>query len=201
MNLPNRITVLRLVLVPFIMFFYLMSPIISVGKLIAMVLFVVAVVTDFLDGYLARKLKLTTTLGAFLDSIADKVLVLLGFLLVVCDLTVPAPYGELAFAVIEVRELIISALRQLAASKNIVLKADMWGKVKATLQFFCVALLMLLSYLMDMSLDMTGFLGGFYVFMMIFLAITVVATIVSGVHYLVKNRAVFFEKEKSSSEK
>jgi len=197
MNLPNKITVLRLVLVPFVMFFYLMAPIIAVGKLIAMVLFLVAVLTDFLDGYLARKLNLTTNLGAFLDSIADKILVLLGFLLVVCDGTIPAPYGIIVFAIIEVRELMISALRQLAASKNIVLKADMWGKVKATLQFFCVTLLMLLSFLIDASPDMTGFLGGFYVFMMIFLGLTVVATLVSGVHYLVKNKVVFCEKEKS----
>ena len=139
MNLPNKITVVRIVLIPFIVFFYLSTSFIACGKLIAAGLFAVACLTDFLDGYLARKLNLVTTLGKFLDSIADKMLVLGAFALVVADNTILAPYGVIAFVIVIFRELIISALRQMAASKNVVIAADMWGKVKANFQFFAIS--------------------------------------------------------------
>ena len=146
MNLPNKITVTRIVLIPFIVFFYLSNSFIPCGKLIAAGIFGIACLTDFLDGYLARKLKLVTTLGKFLDSIADKMLVLGAFVLIVADNTILAPWGVISFVIIIFRELIVSALRQMAATKNVVIAADMWGKVKANFQFFAVLFFMIFSY-------------------------------------------------------
>ena len=192
MNLPNRITLVRLILIPFIVFFYLMSPIIYSGKIIAGVIFAIACLTDFLDGFLARKLNLVTTLGKFLDSIADKVLVLIGFVLIVSDNTILAPFGVISLSVILVRELSISALRQLAASKNVILAADKWGKVKANFQFFCVLFYIIFSFFIDNPATIsTGLYNAFNIVCLVLLGLAVVSTVVSGVHYLVQNRKVF----------
>ena len=195
MNLPNKITVVRIVLIPFIVFFYLSTSFIACGKLIAAGLFAVACLTDFLDGYLARKLNLVTTLGKFLDSIADKMLVLGAFALVVADNTILAPYGVIAFVIVIFRELIISALRQMAASKNVVIAADMWGKVKANFQFFAILFFMAFSYFIDNPVLGETLYTIFFVICYTLLAFTVLSTIISGVHYFVKNKAVFASEE------
>ena len=93
MNLPNKITLCRLLLIPVIIFFYLADSFIPAGKLIATIIFAIAIFTDFLDGYFARKLNMVTTLGKFLDNIADKMLVLSCLVLLICDGTILAPYG------------------------------------------------------------------------------------------------------------
>ena len=196
MNLPNKITTVRIILIPFIIFFYLSTPFLSVGKLIAAGLFAVAVLTDFLDGYFARKLNLVTTLGKFLDSIADKMLVLGAMVLVVADNTILAPWGVISFAIIIFRELIVSALRQMAASKNVIIAADMWGKVKANFQFFAILFFMIFSYFIDNAILSDGLFLGFSIVCYALLAITVLATVISGVHYLVKNKAIFVDNKK-----
>ena len=76
MNLPNRITLIRILLIPVVIFFYLSQPFLACGKLIAAIIFVIACLTDFLDGYYARKLNMVTTIGKFMDTIADKLLVI-----------------------------------------------------------------------------------------------------------------------------
>jgi CDP-diacylglycerol--glycerol-3-phosphate 3-phosphatidyltransferase len=191
MTIPNKITLVRILLIPFIIFFYLASGFVAGGKLIATILFAVGVFTDFLDGFLARKLGQVSTLGIFLDSIADKMLVISSLALVVADGTIASPWGVIAFVIIISREFIVSALRQLGASKNMIIPADMWGKVKAVFQFFCTLFFMLLAYFSAQSAIDVTFLKVFSVVCYCALFATTVATIISGVHYLLKNKGVF----------
>ena len=193
MNLPNKLSLTRIILIPFIVAFYLLSPIFVWGKLIALVLFIFAVITDFLDGHIARKYNLITNLGKFLDSIADKMVTVVSFVLIVVDGSILNPYGEIALIIIVCREFIVSALRQMGAVKNVVIAADMWGKVKATFQFFTIILFMLYSFLKSVLvlpyiLDLIIFIVCYA-----FLFVTVLSTILSGIHYLVKNKEVFKE--------
>lgn len=189
MNLPNKITTIRILLIPLMIFFYLANFIpAGWGKIVAFSIFVIAALTDFLDGYYARKYNLTTDLGKFLDPIADKLLIASGLLLVVCDLTVAAPYGVLAAIIIFSREFIVSAFRQIAATKNLVMAADWWGKAKTFVTDFSIPGLLLLSFFYtNGALKGTTFLYAFEIFNYVLLGISVALTIVSGVNYLVKN--------------
>ncbi len=192
MNLPNKLSILRICFIPFVMFFYMIDW--QWGKLIATVLFVVAVLTDMADGYIARKYNLVTDLGKLLDTNADKILALAGILLVVVDGTIPNPWGILVAVIILGRDMVISAFRQIAASKNFVMAADKLGKIKAI--FIDVALSMLLlagliqAYCAAIVYDVYLWIG--YVLM----AIAVVLTIWSMLNYIIKNRAVLKEDKK-----
>lgn len=208
MNLPNKITLCRLLLIPVFVFFYL-ATFIPYGKLVAMLVFALACFTDFLDGHIARKYNMVTTLGKFLDSIADKVLVMTGLVLLVAvpvtanggagsSLPVIFPYyvGVVCAIVILAREFIISALRQLAAAKNIVLAADIYGKIKAVFQFVTLIYYFLYAFLIEefyFAIDGTAnavlSIVGY-----VLLAITVIMTIVSAGKYIAGNKKVFSEK-------
>lgn len=190
MNLPNKITLARIILIPFIIFFYL-ATFIPFAKLIALVLFVIAVLTDFLDGKLARKLGQVTTTGVFMDTIADKMLNLSVFALIMVSSDMFQPVGVISFIIILCRELIVSALRQLAATKNVVIKADMLGKIKATIQFVTIALFLLLAFLITIVPSESVFITIMQVVCYVSLGVTVAITIVSGLNYLIKNRQVF----------
>lgn len=202
MNLPNKITLVRIFLIPFMIFFYLASFIPnSWGKIVALVIFIVAALTDMLDGQIARKKGLVTNLGKFLDPIADKLLTMSALLLVVCDLTVPNPYGVLAAIIIIGRELIISAFRQVAATKNFVMAADWYGKIKTIVQDISLPALFLLSFFYSSGV-LTG--TGLFVFEIInwvLLGLATLLTILSGINYLVKNWAVVKDSEETKNEK
>ena len=194
MNLPNKLSLTRIIIIPFMVLFYLLSPIFVWGKLIALVLFAFGVFTDYLDGHIARKYNLITNLGKFLDSIADKMLTIVALVLIVIDNTILWPYGEIALIIIVCREFIVSALRQMGAVKNVVISADMWGKVKANFQFFTIILFMLFGFLKNVLafpywLDVCVFVLCYGL-----LAVTVISTILSGVHYITKNKEVFTEE-------
>ena len=194
MNLPNKLSLARIIVIPFMVLAYLISPIFVWGKLIALVLFGFGVLTDFLDGHIARKYNLITNLGKFLDSIADKMLTVVAFVLIVVDGSILHPYGEIALIIIVCREFIVSALRQMGAVRNVVIAADMWGKIKATFQFVTIMLFMFFSFLVEV-LSLPYWIYVFlFSFNYTFLAITVVSTILSGIHYLVKNKEVFKEE-------
>ena len=90
MNIPNKLSMLRIILIPFMLFFYL-ADFVPYGKIIAIAIFIVAAFTDMLDGHIARKYNLVTNLGKLLDPIADKLLVMSALLLVVVDYTIPHP--------------------------------------------------------------------------------------------------------------
>lgn len=187
MNLPNKLSLLRIFLIPFMLFFYLAN-FVPYGKIIALVIFIFASFTDMLDGKIARKYNLVTSLGKLLDTIADKLLVMSGLLLVVVDGTIPHPYGVLVAIIIIGRELLISIFRQIAASKNYIIAADMFGKVKATVQYVAIPLLFLISFLInDVAINQTILLV-IQIVGYVAIGLATILTILSGINYIVKNK-------------
>ena len=193
MNLPNKLTVLRIVLIPFMMFFYLADFIpFGIGKALALVIFIVAALTDLLDGKIARKHNLVTNLGKFLDPIADKILTAAAlFMLIAGEVpVVPAPWGVIVVTIIIAREFMVSALRLIAASQGTVLAADIWGKAKTMVQMIAIPICLLVPFLAEVGLK------GTFTFVVaivgwVALGAATVLTIVSGVNYLVKNIKCF----------
>lgn len=215
MNTPNKITLIRLLLIPLIVFFYV-ADFVPYGKLVAALIFVIACLTDFLDGYLARKNNQVTTLGKFFDSIADKILIMTGLILIASDAIVgnmtvtafgaPSWVAIVCVIIILAREFMISSLRQIAAAKGTVLAADMGGKIKATLQFVVVSLYMFFAFLVtifeDKGLDPVKLNNGLSItgfILMILLVLTTLMTLYTGASYLIRNRHVF--KEDKEEEK
>ena len=189
MNLPNKLSLSRLIITPIMMFFYLAS-FITFGKVIAVGLFVIGAITDFLDGYIARKYNLVTDMGKFLDPIADKLLVTSALILVVVDGTIIAPFGAIALAIFVGRDLTVDMLRQVASSKGTVIAADKLGKYKTFSQDIALPLLILYSYFLTLSLSEL-FLAIVMWVSYGFLILATLLTIISLINYLVKNRAVF----------
>ncbi len=188
MNLPNKISLSRIIMIPFMIFFYLADFIPnSWGKIVALVIFVVASLTDMLDGQIARKRNLITNLGKFLDPIADKLLAISALLLVICDGTVPAPYGAIAGIIIIGRELIIGGFRQVAATKNVVMAADWFGKIKTIVQDISLPFLILLSFFKTSGVVSGTALFVFEIVNWVLLGLSVLLTIVSAINYLAKN--------------
>ena len=194
MNLPNKITLSRIFMIPlFIVVFYL-GLLWKWCFLISAGVFLLAALTDALDGHIARSRNLVTNLGKFLDPIADKVLVSTAFIVL---LTIPVsfavnPFGQygviaagICVAFILARELIVSGFRIIAAGRNLVLAADKLGKVKTTLQDIAVALLLV-------AMPFTDQLAGeiiAYIGLACFVLCTIL-TVVSGANYLIKNKEV-----------
>ncbi len=190
MNLPNKITILRIILIPFFIFFYLAS-FVPYGKIIATVILILACITDAVDGHIARKYNMVTDLGKLLDPIADKAFSVSALLLLVADQTIPAPYGVIVAIIILIRDFTVSGLRQIAASKNFVLAADFWGKIKSIILDVALPVLFVLSYLInDLSMTLKNFVLYYAIFGYSLLAIATLLTIYSGVNYLIKNRQV-----------
>lgn len=189
MNLPTKLTVLRILLIPvFVALFFVRFPFHTVA---ATGVFILASLTDFLDGYLARKYDMVTDLGKFLDPIADK-------MLVACALFAIVLYGSrwqigvtVCAMIIICRELMVSGFRIVAASKNVKLAADMLGKIKTVLQM--VALILLLP-IADIYAHAPALLSDilFYAGLVV-LALATVMAILSGCNYIVKNRGVLKE--------
>lgn len=207
MNLPNKITLARICLIPLVVFFY-MADFVPYGKLISAVLFIVAALTDNIDGRIARKRNLVTDLGKFLDPIADKVLVMAGFVMLLgwplegidARLSVIFPYwaGVVCVILIFAREFIISGFRQIAATKKIVLAAEKSGKIKAALQDVLIALYMIWAFVQCEFYASISPLTTLNLIvnlvLLTFLFATTLLTIISGTMYIVKYRAVFKEK-------
>ncbi len=189
MNLPNKITISRIVLVPIIMAFYLISSI-PYGKLVATILFIIASVTDFLDGYLARKNNQVTDTGKFLDPIADKLLVMAGILIIIVDSILPIYVYILICALIFARDYLVNSLRQVASTKGVVIAADKSGKLKTLLLDIALVGMMFLGS----NLQQNWF-GGLAVDIISYIVYTIGAlamfmVIYSTVEYFYKNRNV-----------
>ena len=207
MNLPNKITISRICLIPLVIFFF-MADFIPYGKLVAALIFGIAAITDNIDGRIARKRGLVTDLGKFLDPIADKILVMSGLLLIVAwpvtgdgfvsalPAVAPVWLGILCTIIILGRELIISAFRQIAATKKLVLAADKSGKIKAAFQDVTIFLYMIYAFLVvEFYPSIEGTANTVLnVILIILLAITTILTITSGIGYIVKNFHVLKEK-------
>ena len=197
MNLPNKITLSRICLIPVfaVVFFLDMIP---YNYFIAGVIFTVAACTDFIDGHIARSRGLVTNLGKFLDPIADKVLVAAALIFLLVrqgTLTVlwqgdwVLVYAGVCVAVILARELIVSGFRMVAASAGLVLAADKVGKVKTTFQDISIAMLLFGADFFGIALA-SRILNGIGI---VSLGVATALTIWSGVSYIVRNRAVFKE--------
>ncbi len=195
MNLPNRLTIMRVVLIPFMMFFYLANFIpYGIGKIVALVIFIVASITDLLDGKIARKRNQVTNFGKFLDPIADKMLTSAMLFMLVADGTIPNPYGVIVITIIISREFMVSALRLLVASKGVVLAADIWGKAKTMVQMIAIPVCVLLSYLYTCGFNIaSGVILAVEIIAFTLIGIATILTVLSGVNYIVKNRTVFKE--------
>lgn len=191
MNLPNRITLTRICLIPvFAAVFYIEA--IPYNFLISAVIFLLAASTDFLDGYIARKRGLVTNLGKFLDPIADKVLISTAMILLLtrplCFQAVGG-WGIIAaggmVALILARELIVSGFRMIAAGQNVVLAADNLGKLKTVAQDFAMSvLIMVMPFLDTKTGEVFNYIG------LAAFALSAVLTVWSGINYIVKNREV-----------
>lgn len=195
MNLPNRLTVLRIVLIPFMMFFYLANFIPhGIGKLVALAIFIIASFTDLLDGKIARKRNLVTNLGKFLDPIADKILTTAVIFLVIADGTIPAPWGVIIATIIIAREFIVATLRMQAASKGVVVAADMWGKVKTVVQMVALPICIVLAYILTCGYNVPNALTlTFQILAYASLGLATLLTVMSGINYVVKNKECFKE--------
>ena len=185
MNLPNKLSILRICFIPFLMFFYLQT-FWTWGKIVALVLFVLASATDALDGYIARKYNMVTDLGKLLDANADKVLVLSALIMIVCDGTVPAPYGAIVATIIIGRDLVIGAFRQIAASKNFVMAADKLGKIKAIITDIAMPMFMLLAYFNAQNINV----GIYAIVCYVILGLATLLTVWSMLNYMIKNKRV-----------
>jgi len=191
MNLPNKLTILRIALIPFVMFFYLATFIpFGIGKIVALVIFIIAALTDLLDGQIARKNNLVTNLGKFLDPIADKILTSAVLFMLIADGTIPAPWGVVVVSIIIAREFMVSALRLLAASKGTVLAADIWGKAKTMVQMIAIPVCMIIPFVLELGavswLVLTIQIMGWAL-----IGVATLLTVISGVNYIVKNRDCF----------
>ena len=193
MNLPNKLTLSRVIMVPFFVAFLLLVPQYTYFKWIALGIFIVASLTDLLDGYLARKLHLVTNFGKFMDPLADKLLVCSALIGLSSLDVIPAWITIIIIA----REFIISGFRLIAAEKGTVIAARMWGKWKTTFQMImsCVQMIVM-DYYLALQNDAVVEIGlsSFYSVMVIIgnvtMYIALILTIVSLVDYLVKNKNV-----------
>ena len=192
MNIPNRLSLTRLIITPIMMFFYL-ATFIPYGKFVALGLFIIGAITDFLDGHIARKYNMVTNLGKFLDPIADKMLVTSALILVACDGTIIAPFGAIALAIFVGRDLTVDMLRQVASAKGVVIAADKLGKYKTFSQDIALPLLILYSALCTLALSETLLLVVMWVAYG-FLILATALTIISLINYLVKNKSAFSDK-------
>ena len=172
MNIANKLTLLRLFLVPVFIISYEIH---GVNSIIPGLIFVLTAATDFFDGHLARKYDLVTTFGKFMDPLVDKVLTQAGFILLASSGHIPA----WTVIVIIFRELLITGLRTLAASNNVTIAASVYGKLKTVSQFVAITAFLLKGSLNIPSLALD-----------ILLYISVAMTIISGIDYLYKNKEV-----------
>ena len=195
MNLPNKLSLIRIFIVPIMGVFYMLNYDWSI--IVATALFLIAVFTDFLDGYIARKTNQVTDLGKLLDPIADKLLVCFALFLIVergvflQQDVVPLGVGGFCCAIIIGRELLIGLVRQIGATKSVVIQANSWGKIKAVFQYVSIPILMVLA-LKDSLIAISQvfyqvlFWVGFITF-----AIATILTVVSAIIYIVQNKKVF----------
>lgn len=180
MNLPNKLTVFRVILIPFFVFFMLVPDVVPYSNYIAVGIFIVASLTDLLDGKIARKYNLVTNFGKFMDPLADKLLVCSAMICLIQT-------GQLAawiVVIIIAREFIISGFRLIASDNGIVIAASYWGKFKTTFQ-----MLMVIVLILNINNQVFQILG------VVLTYISLALTIISLIDYVVKNKDVLKEQK------
>ena len=174
MNLPNKLTLFRVILIPFFVFFMLAPYFEGYGNYIAVAIFIVASLTDMLDGKIARKYNLVTNFGKFMDPLADKLLVCSAMICMIEMGKLPA----WIVIVIIAREFIISGFRLVASDNGIVIAASYWGKFKTVFQMAMIIVLI------------ADFGGVFDIIAQVLIWIALALTIISLIDYVVKNKEV-----------
>ncbi len=179
MNLPNKLTMLRILLIPFFVVCMLV-PVIPMHNVIAGVIFCVACITDALDGHIARKYNLITNFGKFMDPLADKLLVCAAL---ICFVALPELQFPAWVAIIIIsREFAISGFRLVASDNGVVIAASYWGKFKTISQMIMSILL-----IFDFSWSPMFYVEQFLIY------VSMVLTVISLVDYIWKNKAVLKE--------
>ena len=182
MNLPNKLTILRVILIPFFVFF-LISPFFDgYGNYIALAIFIIASLTDMADGKIARKYNLVTNFGKFMDPLADKLLVCSAMTCLV-DLKLIPVWVVL---IIIAREFIISGFRLVASDNGIVIAASYWGKFKTTFQMLMVIVII---FNINLQLGWLNILGTLLIY------VALVLTVVSLIDYIAKNKDVLKDQK------
>ena len=179
MNLPNKLTILRVGMIPFFVLFMLVDLAGPASKWIALALFIIASLTDLLDGKIARKYHLVTNFGKFMDPLADKLLVCSAMICMIELGRLPAWIVIIIIA----REFIISGFRLIAAENGVVIAANYWGKFKTVSQMIMIILLIL------------HFGGIFAVLEQIFIWLSLALTVISLITYIWQNRSVLSMQE------
>ncbi len=188
MNLPNKITLFRVLMIPVVMVigelsflqetFMFGTNFLTTGNFILLILFLICAFSDFLDGYIARKQNIVTNFGKFADPLADKIVVLALYIILLNQAN--ALDGWMV-TLIFAREFIVTGFRVIAASKNINIAAGWLGKIKTNLQFASIALLLVFG-LMDNNIV--------NIIVLVVLYATILMTVISGTEYIIKNKQV-----------
>lgn len=180
MNLPNKLTIFRIILIPFFVFFLLAPYFEGYGNYIAVAIFIVASLTDLLDGKIARKYNLVTNFGKFMDPLADKLLVCSAM---ICLIELDSIPSWVVIIIIS-REFIISGFRLVASDNGVVIAASYWGKFKTTFQ-----MLMVIVLILNIKTPFFNYLG------IILIVIATALTIISLIDYIIKNKDVLKEQK------
>lgn len=180
MNLPNKLTLFRVILIPFFVFFLLAPYFEGYGNYIAVAIFIVASITDFLDGKIARKYNLVTNFGKFMDPLADKLLVCSALICLIQLESIPA----WVVIIIIAREFIISGFRLIASDNGVVIAASYWGKFKTAFQMLTVIVLIL-----DIPNKVFIILGTVLIY------VSLALTVISLIDYIAKNKDVLKDQK------
>ncbi|MCL2573812.1 MAG: CDP-diacylglycerol--glycerol-3-phosphate 3-phosphatidyltransferase [Defluviitaleaceae bacterium] len=181
MNLPNKLTIARVCMIPFFILVLQAGMLENIplppetARLIAMGIFILASITDWLDGFIARKYNLSTDFGRFMDPLADKILVMSAMVYMV----MLGDIGAWVLILIESREFLISGVRMVAATKNTVIAASIWGKAKTVVQMIMIPVV--LADLPNQFLDIAG---------TILIYAAVALAVISAIDYIRKNIGV-----------
>lgn len=192
-NLPNKLTILRVLMIPIFIIFFVMSfdsknlidlfgvYQIELFRLFSAIIFVIASLTDYFDGKLARKYNLVSNFGKLMDPLADKMLVITALLL----LTESKEVHFICTLIVILRELMISSIRLIALEQHIVIAASIWGKLKTSTQMIAIVLILFKIYEINRVCYYIAY-GLFY--------ISIIFVVISLIDYVVKSKNVFLEK-------
>ncbi len=198
MNLPNKLTIFRIILVPIMAIIPFFN--FDIKWIVIDIIFIIASLTDKLDGYIARSKNQVTTFGKFLDPIADKILVLAAMIILVEANKLPS----IIPIIVMFREFIVSGYRLIAVEKGgKVIAASIWGKLKTVTQMIAIILAFLEQngFAQCFVGELTGFAWWFNFVTTVLMSISVIATIFSGCDYLIKGKDIFKEEVKTDGQK
>ena len=198
MNLPNKLTIFRIILVPIMAIIPFFN--FDIKWIVIDIIFILASITDKLDGYIARSKNQITTFGKFLDPIADKILVLAAMLILVEDNRLPA----IIPIIVLFREFIVSGYRLVAVEKGgKVIAASIWGKLKTVTQMLALILAFVdqNGFAQCFVGGLTGFAWWYNFITTILMSVSVVAAVLSGIDYIAKGKDLFKEEVKTDGKK